>query len=94
MQISREQLVFTFAVGGSGQSEHFAGDPREYKKLIPSVSIQEVEKKIKAAVYLTKAKQGKSDIWKQFSFVNGKNEKERIAVLSKFTRFILSILTF
>lgn len=61
MQISREQLVFTFAVGGSGQSEHFAGDPREYKKLIPSVSIQEVEKKIKAAVYLTKAKQGKSD---------------------------------
>ncbi len=39
-------------------------------------STHEVEKKIKAAVYLTKAKQGKSDIWKQFSIVTEKNGKE------------------
>ncbi len=38
--------------------------------------MHEVEKKIKAAVYLTKAKQGKSDIWKQFSMVTEKNGKE------------------
>ncbi len=36
--------------------------------------MHEVEKKIKAAVYLTKAKQGKSDIWKQF--LTEKNGKE------------------
>ncbi len=38
--------------------------------------MHEFEKKIKAAVYLTKAKQGKSDIWKQFSTVTEKNGKE------------------
>ncbi len=38
--------------------------------------MHEVEKKIKAAVYLTKAKQGKSDIWKQFSMVTEENGKE------------------
>ncbi len=36
----------------------------------------DIEKKIKASVYLTKAKQGKSDIWHQFSTVTEKNGKE------------------
>ncbi len=35
-----------------------------------------VEKKNKVSVYLTKAKQGKLDIWKQFSTVTEKNGKE------------------
>ncbi len=35
----------------------------------------DVEKKIKVAVHLTKAKQGKSDIWTQFSAVTEKMEK-------------------
>ncbi len=35
-------------------------------------STHKVEQEIKAAVYLTKAKQGKSDIWKQFSIVTEK----------------------
>ncbi len=63
---------FTFAAGGSGRSENFAGDP---------FSTHEVEKEIKAAVYLTKAKQGKSDIWKQFSIVTEK--KGRVKLISK-----------
>ncbi len=40
-----------------------------------SNGMHEVEKKIKVAVYLTKVKQGKSDIWKQFSTVTGKMGK-------------------
>ncbi len=43
-------------------------------------STHEVEKKIKAAVYLTKAKQDKSDIWKQFSIVTEK-KWERVKLL-------------
>ncbi len=39
-------------------------------------SKNEVEKKIKVTVYLTKAKQGKSDIWKQFLTFTEKNGKE------------------
>ncbi len=39
-------------------------------------SMHKFEKKIKASVYLTKAKQGKSDIWKQISNVTEKNGKE------------------
>ncbi len=38
-------------------------------RVIETESTHEVEKEIKAAVYFTKAKQGKSDIWKQFSIV-------------------------
>ncbi len=34
-----------------------------------------VEQKMKAAVYLTNAKQGKSDIWKQLSIVTEKMGK-------------------
>ncbi len=39
-------------------------------------SMHEFEKKINAAVYFTKTKQGKSDIWKQFLTVTEKNGKE------------------
>ncbi len=44
--------------------------------VIEMVSTHKLEKKIKAAVYLTKVKQGKSYIWKQFSMVTEKNWKE------------------
>ncbi len=45
---------------------------RRERLVIEIESMHEVEKKFKAAVYLTKTKQGKSDIWKQFSIVTGK----------------------
>ncbi len=43
-------------------------------------STHEVEKEIKASVYLTKAKQGKSDIWKQFSIVTEKKGELNLLV--------------
>ncbi len=43
-------------------------------------STHEVEKEIKAAVYLTKAKQVKSDIWKQFSIVTEKKGELNLLV--------------
>ncbi len=76
-QISRERAVLPFTAGGSGRSENFVADPRGTVEFgVHEVeSMHEVEKKIKAAVYLTKAKQGKSDIWKQFSTVTEKMGK-------------------
>ncbi len=51
--------------------------------VIEMESTHEVEKKIKAALYLTKAKQGKSDIWKQFSIITEKIWKDLNLVLNK-----------
>ncbi len=48
--------------------------------MIEMESTHEVEKEIKAAVYLTKAKQGKSDIWKQFSIVTEKKGELNLLV--------------
>ncbi len=64
---------FTFAAGGSGWSEHFCNVG--IWRVIEMESMHKVDKKIKAAVYLTKVKQGKSDIWKQFSIVTEKMGK-------------------
>ncbi len=60
---------FTFALGGSS-----TGNSGIWR-VIEMKSTHDVERKIKVAVYLTKAKQGKSDIWKQFSSVNEKMGK-------------------
>ncbi len=69
---------FTFAAGGSGRSENFAGDGGIWRVI--EIESTQVEKEIKAAVYLTKAKQGKSDIWKQFWIVTEKKGELNLLV--------------
>ncbi len=66
MQISRERAVLPLLRAGVRK---FCGRPAGNGgiwRVIEMESTHKVEKEIKAAVYLTKAKQGKSDIWKQF----------------------------
>ncbi len=65
---------YTFAAGRSGRSEKFRWE--RWDLACNRNRVNTLEKKIKAAVYLTNAKQGKSDIWKQFSIITENNWKE------------------
>ncbi|GAA6110465.1 zinc finger protein 618-like [Tachysurus ichikawai] len=81
MQISREWAVSPLprvGVGGQKILREIRGTRWDLacSLIIRMESTHDVEKKIKAAVYLTTPKQGKSDIWTQFSIVTEKNGKE------------------
>ncbi len=76
-QISREVLpLLSAGVGGQKILRETHGERWDLECNRNVIETHEVEKKIQVTVYLTKAKQGKSDIWKRLSIATEKNGKE------------------